>query len=132
MKLIKGSIISKIIISLIVATTIPFIISNYLSYQLTGQAIKTQLVELNQNSMAITMSSLQSYFHELSLLGISYFSDPGLVRLLSTTESQTPAESVYISQRLEQIYAPYSEIGSVSYKSALTNKQFNIRYLYNS
>lgn len=132
MKLIKGSIISKIIISLIVATTIPFIVSNYLSYQITGKAIKTQLVELNQNSMAITMSSLQSYFHELSLLGLSYFSDVGLVRLLSSTEPQTPAESVYIAQRLEQIYAPYSEISSVSYKSALTNKQFNIRHNYNS
>jgi two-component system sensor histidine kinase YesM len=132
MKLIKGSIISKIIVSLIVATTIPFIISNYLSYQITGKAIKTQLVELNQNSMAITMSTLQAYFHELSLLGLTYFSDPALVRLLSATDVQTPAESVYISQRLEQIYASYSEIGSVSYKSALTNKQFNIRYNYNS
>lgn|GEM_PF-1014045 len=132
MKLIKGSIITKIIVSLIVATTIPFIVSNYLSYQITGKAIKTQLVELNQNSMAITMSSLQSYFHELSLLGISYFSDPTLVRLLSASEVQTPAESVYIQQRLEQFYANYNEIGSVSYKSALTNKQFNIRYNYNS
>jgi len=132
MKLIKGSIISKIIISLIVATTIPFIISNYLSYQITGKAIKTQLVELNQNSMSITMSALQSYFHELSLLGLSYFSDPALVRLLSSTEEQTPAESIYIAQRLEQIYANYSEVGSVSYKSALTNKQFNIRHNYNS
>jgi len=132
MKLIKGSIISKIIISLIVATTIPFIISNYLSYQITGKAIKTQLVELNQNSMSITMSALQSYFHELSLLGLSYFSDPALVRLLSSTEEQTPAENVYIAQRLEQIYANYSEVGSVSYKSALTNRQFNIRNNYNS
>lgn len=132
MKLIKGSIISKIIISLIVATTIPFIVSNYLSYQITGTAIKTQLVELNQNSMSITLSTLHSYFHDLSLLGLSYFSDATLVRLLSSTEPQTPAESVYIAQRLEQIYGNYGEIGSVSYKSALTNKQFNIRQNYNS
>lgn len=132
MKLIKGSIISKIIFCLIVATAIPFVISNYLSYQITGKAIKTQLVELNQNSMAVTMSSVQSYFRELSLLGLSYFSDPALIRLLSATEPQTPSESVYISQRLEQIYANYTEIGSVSYKSALTNKQFNIRQNYNS
>jgi len=132
MKFIKGSIISKIIISLIVATTVPFIISNYLSYQITGNAIKRQLVELNQNSMSITMSALQSYFHEMSLLGLSYFSDPELVRLLSEKDPQTPAESVYIAQRLEKIYANYSEIGAVSYKSALTNKQFNIRNHYNS
>ncbi|MFF2016625.1 sensor histidine kinase [Paenibacillus sp. NPDC058177] len=132
MKFIKGSIISKIIISLIVATTVPFIISNYLSYQITGKAIKRQLVELNQNSMSITMSELQSYFHDLSLLGLTYFSDPELVRLLSEKDPQTPAESVYIAQRLEKIYANYSEIGAVSYKSALTNKQFNIRDHYNS
>lgn len=132
MKLIKGSIITKIIISLIVATTVPFIISNYLSYQITGNAIKRQLVELNQNSMSITMSALQSYFHELSLLGLTYFSDPGLVRLLSEKKPQNPAESVYIEQRLEKIYANYSEIGAVSYKSALTNKQFNIRNHYNA
>ncbi|MEF2245789.1 sensor histidine kinase [Paenibacillus sp. IITD108] len=132
MKFIKGSIISKIIISLIIATTIPFIISNYLSYQITGKAIKSQLVELNQNSMSITMSTLHAYFHELSLLGLSYFSDPALVRLLSSSEPQTPAESVYIAQRLEQIYGNYSEIGSVSYKSALTNKQFSIRHNYNT
>jgi len=132
MKFIKGSIIFKIIISLIVATTVPFIISNYLSYQITGNAIKRQLVELNQNSMSITMATLQSYFHELSLLGLTYFSDPELVRLLSDKEPQTPAESVYIAQRLEKKYANYREIGAVSYKSALTNKQFNIRDHYNS
>src|SRR5690606_34609706 len=132
MKLIKGSIISKIIISLIIATTIPFIISNYLSYQITGKEIKKQYVELNQNSMSITMSALQSYLHDLSLLGLSYFSDPALVRLLSSTEPQSPAESVYIAQRLGQIYANYGEVGTVSYKSALTNKQFNIRNTYNS
>ncbi|WP_053376574.1 sensor histidine kinase [Paenibacillus sp. FJAT-27812] len=131
MKLIKGSIITKIIISLVVATTVPFIISNYLSYHITGNAIKRQLVELNQNSMSITMSALQSYFHELSLLGLTYFSDPELVRLLSEKKPQNPAESVYIEQRLEKIYANYSEIGAVSYKSALTNKQFNIRNHYN-
>ncbi|MCU6711438.1 histidine kinase [Paenibacillus sp. J5C_2022] len=132
MRFIKGSLIFKIIISLLIATTIPFIVSNYISYQMTGKAIKTQLVELNQNSMSITMSTLHSYFHELSLLGLSYFNDPALVRLLSSTEPQTPAESVYISQRLAQIYANHNEIGSVSYKSALTNKQFNIRHHYNS
>lgn len=131
MKRIKGSLISKIIISLIVATTIPFVISNYLSYQITGKAVKEQLVELNINSMSITMSSLHSYLHELSLLGLSYYSDPTLVRLLSAEEPQTPAESVYITQRLEQMYGTYSEVGSVSYKSALTNKQFNIRHNYN-
>ncbi|WP_028562996.1 sensor histidine kinase [Paenibacillus pinihumi] len=132
MRLIKGSIITKVIISLIIATSVPFIISNYLSYQITGNAIKRQLVELNQNSMSITMSSLQSYLHELSLLGLTYFSDPALVRLLSEKDPQTPAESIYIEQRLGNIYAKYSEIGAVSYKSALTNKQFNIRNHYNS
>jgi len=131
MKLVKVSIITKIIVSLIVATTVPFIISNYLSYQITGNSIKRQLVELNQNSMSITMSALQSYFHELSLLGLTYFSDPELVRLLSEKKPQNPAESVYIEHRLEKIYANYSEIGAVSYKSALTNKQFNIRNHYN-
>jgi len=131
MKFIKGSIIFKIIISLIVATTVPFVISNYLSYQITGNAIKRQLVELNQNSMSITMSALQTYFHELSLLGLTYFSDPELVRLLSEKDPQTPAESVYIVQRLEKIYANYREIGAISYKSALTNKQFNLRDHYN-
>ncbi|WP_309121234.1 histidine kinase [Paenibacillus sp.] len=124
--LVKRSIFTKILLSLLVATIIPFILSNYISYQITGKAINEQLVELNQNSMAITAASLHEYFHDLSLLGLAYYSDPALNRILSSEEVQTPAESVYITQQLERIFARYMEIGSVSYKSALTNKQFNI------
>jgi len=130
--LVKRSIFTKILISLLVATIIPFILSNIISYQITGKAINKQLVELNQNSMAITTSSIHNYFHDLSLLGLSYYSNPALTRILASEEIQTPAESVYITQQLEHIYAGYTEIGTVSYKSALTNKQFNSSSNYNS
>ncbi|MCR8657081.1 sensor histidine kinase [Paenibacillus endoradicis] len=129
---VKRSLFTKILISLLIATIIPFIASNYISYQITGKAINKQLVELNQNSMAITMSGLHTYFHELSLLGLSYYGNPNLDRILSSKETQTPAETVYITQQFERIYGSHSEIGSVSYKSALTNKQFNIRNDYSS
>lgn len=124
--LIKRSIFAKILISVLLATIIPFILSNVISFQITGKAMNEQLVELNQNSMSITASGLHAYFRELSMLGLAYYSDPALNRMLSSEETQTPAESVYITQQLGRIFAKYMEIGSVSYKSALTNKQFNI------
>jgi len=130
--LVKRSIFTKILISVLIATIIPFLLSNYISYQLTGKAVNDQLVELNQNSMSITASGLHAYFHELSMLGLAYYSDPALNRILSSEEVQTPAESVYITQQLGRIFARYVEIGSVSYKSALTNKQFNIGIDYAS
>jgi len=132
MSLVKRSIFTKILISLLMATIIPFLLSNYISFQITGKSINEQLVELNQNSMAIKISSVHTYFHDLSLLGLSYYNDSTLTRLLSSKEVQTPAESVYIKQQLERIFASHTEIGSVSYKSALTNKQFTIRGDYNS
>jgi len=132
LSLVKRSIFTKILLSLLIATIIPFLLSNFISYQITGKAVNEQLVELNQNSMAITASGVQAYFHDLSLLGLAYYSDPTLARILSSETVQTPAESVYITQQLERIYAGYPEIGSVSYKSALTNKQFNIRTDYSA
>ncbi len=132
MLLVKRSIFTKILLSVLIATIIPFVLSNYISYQITGKAVNDQLVELNQNSMAITASGLHAYFHELSMLGLAYYSDPALNRILSSETLQTPAESVYITQHLEGIFARYLEVGSVSYKSALTNKQFNVGTAYAS
>lgn len=132
MLLIKRSIFTKILISLLPATMVPFLLSNYISYQMTGEAITDQLIELNQNSMAITASSIHTYLHELSLLGLAYYSDPALNRILSSKSTQTPAESVYVTQQFERIFAGYPEIVSVAYKSALTNKSFHVRSNYSS
>jgi len=112
---------------MLAATTIPFIISNYLSSKIIENAVQEQLVELNQQSMTITMSSVHKYIHDVSMLAHSYYGDADLIRLLSKEEAQTPAESVYINQKLERIYVSYNGIGSITYKSALTNKQFNVK-----
>lgn len=129
---IKRSLFTKILLSMLIATTVPFMISSYISFQIIGRSVKEQLVQFNQKSMAITLSSIHKYFHNISLLGLSYYGDPALMRLLTKEEVQNPAESVYIKQKIQEIYANYPEIRSIAYKSALTNKQFNAKSeLYN-
>lgn len=112
---------------MLAATIMPFLISNYLSSKIIENAVQEQLVDLNQQSMTITMSSIHNYIHDVSMLAHSYYGDADLIRLLSKKEIQTPAETVYINQKLEKIYVSYHGIGSISYKSALTNKQFNVK-----
>lgn len=127
MFLIKRSLFVKILLSMLAATTIPFFISNTLSSQIIGRSVKDQLVELNQNSMSITLSNIHKYVHDISLLTTSYYGDQELIRLLYKEVPHTPAETVYMRNRLERIYSSYTEIGHILYWSALTNKTMTVR-----
>jgi two-component system sensor histidine kinase YesM len=127
MSLMKRSLFAKILVSLLITTTVPFLISSYLSYQIIGRSVKSQLLQLNQNAMVITMSSIHKYLHDISSLALSYYSDQQLMRLLSKEDPQTPTEALYINMSIERIFASYKEIRLVTYKSAVTNKQFNVQ-----
>ncbi|BFH65714.1 sensor histidine kinase [Paenibacillus azoreducens] len=127
MFLMKRSLFAKILLSMLITTTVPLLITNYISYHTIGRSVKEQLVQLNQSSMAIKMSGITKYIHDVSMLSYTYYSDPELMRLLTRKEVQTPAESVYIKQKIGQNYGGYPEIRSIIYKSALTNKQFIIK-----
>ncbi|GAA0405534.1 sensor histidine kinase [Paenibacillus motobuensis] len=127
MFLMKRSLFAKILLSMLITTTVPLLITNYMSYHTIGRAVQEQLVELNQSSMAIKMSGITKYIHDVSLLSYTYYGDPELMRLLTKRETQTPAESVYIKQRIGRNYAAFPEIRSIVYKSALTNKPFIVK-----
>ncbi|MCM3703717.1 sensor histidine kinase [Paenibacillus macerans] len=127
MSLIKRSLFTKILLGLLTVTIVPFLISSYMSYQIIGRSVQDQLVQTNQKSMAITMSSVHKYVHDIMLLTLSYYGDPELMRLLTKKELQTPAEAVYINQKMQRLFGSYTEIRSVTYKSALTNRQFNVK-----
>ncbi|GGG11284.1 sensor histidine kinase [Paenibacillus aceti] len=127
MFLMKRSLFAKILLSMLITTAVPLLISNYLSYQIIGRSVKEQLVQLNQSSMAIKMSSITKYIHDISMLSYTYYGDPELMRLLTKEEVQTPVESVYMKQKIARNYAGFSEIRSIIYKSALTNKQITVK-----
>ena len=127
MFLVKRSLFAKILLSMLLAIIIPFLLTNLMSYRYIRDSVKEQLVELNQNSLAITISGIHDYIHELSFLASSYYNDNELIRLLTKEEMQTLAESAYIREMMEEIYGSYTEISQLTYKSALTNKQIHVK-----
>ena len=70
MFLMKRSLFAKILLSMLITTTVPLLITNYMSYHTIGRAVQEQLVELNQSSMAIKMSGITKYIHDVSLLSV--------------------------------------------------------------
>jgi two-component system sensor histidine kinase YesM len=127
MSWIKKSLFAKLLTGMLIASVIPFFLSNVIAYQTNSNSVKRQIIELNKHSMKIRMDGLKRYFVELSDLAVSFYKDEDLMKYLQSSEI-TPYEALYFSQQMQKIYASHLELKAVDFMSALSGQ----RYMINS
>src|SRR4051795_11235130 len=78
----KKSLFVRLLILMLLATTVPFILSNVISYRLTSESIQASRIQLNQNSMTIGMENIEKYLNELNRLSLNWYYDADLMEYL--------------------------------------------------
>ncbi|AJS58096.1 sensor histidine kinase [Paenibacillus sp. IHBB 10380] len=131
MRWLKQSLFSKLLIGMLLATVVPFSLSNIIAYQTTSSSMKEQVIELNYNAMEIISNNLKIYIHDLNLLLGSFYVDPQLMSYLRS-EQTSPLQKLYIYNKVNAMYISRSEFNAVKYISNLKKQAFTSSDVGNS
>jgi two-component system, sensor histidine kinase YesM len=83
---LKRSFFAKLLLGMLIASVIPFPLSNIVSYQTTSQGIEQKSIELNQKTMSLGMDNVKRYLQELTPDSVAYYQDDALMSNLRRTE----------------------------------------------
>ena len=128
MSWIKRSLFAKLLAGLLLAVVIPFVLSNIVAYRTAVNSVRNEYIASNQNVMGIGMEAIKRYLDELSLLTVSYYRDDTLMRYLNDPRALA-AESLYITDQMENIYSSRPEIRAFRFESALTGNVYTFQDL---
>ncbi|MBJ6360625.1 sensor histidine kinase [Paenibacillus sp. GCM10012307] len=125
---IKKSLFAKLLLGMLIASIIPFSLSNVVSYRTTSEGIRQKTIELNLKTMSLALDNVKRYMHELSLDMVAYYQDTGLMDNLRKTEVSA-ALQFQIREQLNQLYGSRAEIRAVRYINTQINQTI---MLYNN
>ncbi|MEK8128249.1 histidine kinase [Paenibacillus filicis] len=123
---IKQSLFAKLLIGMLLASVIPFSLSNIVSYHSTSQGMEQKTIELNQKTMSLGMDQVKRYLQELTLDSVGYYQDNELMSNLRKTEV-SPLLVVQIREQLNKLYGSRSEMRAVRYINGKINQAFTLQ-----
>ncbi|MEK8132073.1 sensor histidine kinase [Paenibacillus filicis] len=119
----KRSLLVKMLVWILLATVIPFICSNLISYRSTSAALEENLIELNRKTMNIGLDNLKRYLQELNQTSVSWYYDQSLISYM-WLEKPGAEHTVYIDRQVDSLYYSRPEIKLVNYFSAMSGQQY--------
>ncbi|TVX96688.1 sensor histidine kinase [Cohnella terricola] len=124
-RIYKRSLFARLLVWMLVMTTIPFILSNVISYRSNYRTLQEHSIELNQNTMTIGMDNMKKYLQELNLLSVSWYADPDFARYV--WKNMTRFErNMYIQRKLNETYSRRPEIKMVNFYDRGTGQHFQL------
>jgi len=118
---IKKSLFAKLLLGMLIASIIPFLLSNIVSYRTTSEGIRQKTIDLNLKTMSLALDNVKRYMQELSLDMVAYYQDSLLMDNLRKTDVSA-ALQFQTREQLNQLYGSRAEIRAVRYVSN-QNKQ---------
>ncbi|NHN34641.1 sensor histidine kinase [Paenibacillus agricola] len=122
---LKRSLFAKLLLGMLVASVIPFSLSNIVSYQTTSQGIEQNSIQLNQKTMSLGMDNVKQYLQELTLDSVAYYQDDALMSNLRRTEASSSL-LIQIREQLNKLYGNRPEMRAVMYKNVRINQTFTL------
>ncbi|WP_187273971.1 sensor histidine kinase [Paenibacillus sp. N3.4] len=113
----------RLLILMLLATAVPFLVSNIISYRSTSASIQDSHIQLNQNSMNIGMENIKNYFKELNQLPLTWYADADLMEYLRQDKSNI-AKDMYLDRQIAAIYSLRPEINFVHLYGGITDQQY--------
>ncbi|CAH0118111.1 MULTISPECIES: sensor histidine kinase [unclassified Paenibacillus] len=120
---IKRSLFAKLLVGMLLASIIPFSLSNIVSHRTTSKWVEQEVISLNRQSMDLSMENIKRYLQELRVVSASYYQDNELMNNLRRTEA-TPLLLIQITDQLNKLYASRSEMRAVRYISAMNHHTY--------
>ncbi|MNH94981.1 Sensor histidine kinase YpdA [compost metagenome] len=108
---------------MLLATAVPFLVSNIISYRSTSASIQDSHIQLNQNSMNLGMENIKKYFNELNQLALTWYADADLMDYLRQDKTQI-AKDMYLDRQIAAIYSLRPEINFVHLYGGNTGQQY--------
>jgi len=125
---IKKSLFAKLLLGMLIASIIPFLLSNIVSYRTTSEGIRQKTIDLNLKTMSLALDNVKRYMQELSLDMVAYYQDSQLMDNLRKTDVSA-ALQFQTREQLNQLYGSRAEIRAVRYVSNQNNQTIT---LYNN
>ena len=122
---IKRSLFAKLLVGMLIASIIPFFVSNLISYQFNIQSVKRQIIDLNSHSMEIGMDSIKRYLADLTELAVSIYNEEQFIKYVQQPD-QSAYETLIITDQMNKLYAAHLELEAVNFTTSLTQKQFTL------
>ncbi|MCR8632284.1 sensor histidine kinase [Paenibacillus radicis (ex Xue et al. 2023)] len=119
----KRSLFVKLLVWTLLATAIPFICSNLISYRSTSASLQENMIELNQKTMNIGMENMKKYLQELNQLSVSWYYDPNMLSYL-WLEKPSFDQDTYIDRQLSYLFSSRSEIKLVNFYSGMSGQKY--------
>ncbi|NOU95893.1 HAMP domain-containing protein [Paenibacillus sp. LMG 31456] len=119
----KKSLFVRLLILMLLATAVPFLLSNVISYRSTSQSIQASHIQLNQNSMTIGMENIKKYLKELNQISLSWYYDADLMEYLRQEKSNI-AQDMYVDRQIASLYSQRSEISIVHLYAGGSGQQY--------
>jgi two-component system sensor histidine kinase YesM len=119
----KKSLFAKLMVGVLIATVIPYTMSNVISYITTTKSVEHQFIELNQNSMERSMGDLKRYLHDLNRISVSLYYDETLMSYLRMREL-LPIQTLYIDRQVGNLYYQRPEFQAVSFTTSSPQQRF--------
>ncbi|CAG7646507.1 hypothetical protein PAECIP111802_03764 [Paenibacillus allorhizosphaerae] len=119
----KRSLLAKLLAGMLISTIIPYTLSNIISYKTTSDSVKKQVIDLNLDQMSLSMENVKRYMQELNRVSVSFYYDQTLMQYLRSKEI-VPAQSLFITTQVDNLYNTRSEFRATRYMSALSGQSF--------
>jgi len=121
----------RLLVWMLIMTTIPFILSNVISYRSNYNTLQEHSIELNQNTMTIGMDNIKKYLHELNRLAVSWYSDQDLAMYIWKNMNKFE-RNMYIQRKLNDLYTRRPEIKMVNFYDASSGEKYQLNNLIGS
>lgn len=119
----KRSLFIKLLVWSLLATTIPFICSNLISYRSTSATLQANMIELNRKTMSIGMENVKKYLEELNQLSVSWYYDQNLMEYL-WLEKTDFQQDMYIDRQVAYLMYSRPEIKVVNFHSGMSGQKY--------
>ncbi|BCG57892.1 sensor histidine kinase [Paenibacillus sp. URB8-2] len=119
----KKSLFIKLLVWMLLVTTIPFILSNIISYRSSYRSLQNQVIELNRGTLLIGMENMKKYLQELNLMSVSWYSGEDMAAL-SRKNTDVYERYTFIQRNLSDLYSRRHEIKIVNFYSADAEQQY--------
>ncbi|WP_167747115.1 sensor histidine kinase [Cohnella luojiensis] len=123
MRWLKKSLFAKLLVVMLISATVPFTLSNMISYKTTSTSVERQIIELNLNTMDVGLEHVQRYLHDLNRISVSLYYRETLMNDLRQSVF-LPNQILSIGNQINLMYNQRSEFRGVTYTSAINGQTF--------
>ncbi|BBI33942.1 sensor histidine kinase [Cohnella abietis] len=124
-RIYKRSLFARLLVWMLIMTTIPFVLSNVISYRSNYRTLQEHSIELNQNTMTIGMDNIKKYLQELNQLSVSWYADQDLAMYVWKNMSNYE-RNMYVQRKLYDVYSRRPEIKMVNFYAGGSGQHYQL------